>query len=128
MYGLRQAPGYFFEYFTERLVRQGLTPSKHDPCLFFSKTIIVIIYVDDILIYCKDEAEIDDFIKRMRSEDVTLHKEGTTDGYLLVDIQRDGTKITLTQSSLTKRIIKALGLDSKYSTSCDTPAETAPLP
>ena len=128
LYGLRQAPRYFFEYFTERLVRQGLTPSKHDPCLFFSKTIIVIIYVDDILIYCKDEAEIDDFIKRMRSEDVALHKEGTADGYLGVDIQRDGTKITLTQSGLTKRIIKALGLDSKYSTSCDTPAETAPLP
>jgi hypothetical protein len=128
LYGLRQAPRYFFEYFTERLVRQGLTPSKYDPCLFFSKTLIVIIYVDDILIYCKDEAEIDDFINRMRSEDVALHKEGTADGYLGVDIHREGTKITLTQSGLTKRIIKALGLDSKYSTSCDTPAEKAPLP
>jgi len=128
LYGLRQAPRYFFEYFTERLVRQGLTPSKYDPCLFFSKTLIVIIYVDDILIYCKDEAEIDDFITRMRSEDVALHKEGTADGYLGVDIQRDGTTITLTQSGLTKRIIKALGLDSKYSTSCNTPAEKAPLP
>jgi hypothetical protein len=40
----------------------------------------------------------------------------------------NGTKITLTQSGLTKRIIKALSLDSKYSTSCDTPAEKAPLP
>jgi hypothetical protein len=45
------------------------------------------IYVDNILIYCKDEAEIDDFIKRMRSEDVALHKEGTADGYLGVDMQ-----------------------------------------
>jgi hypothetical protein len=105
-----------------------LTPSKYNPCLFFSKTLIVIIYVDNILIYCKDEAEIDDFIKRMRSEDVALHKEGTANGYLGVNIQRDGTQITLTQSGLTKRILKALGLDSKYSTSCDTPAEKAPLP
>ena len=128
LYGLRQAPRYFFEYFTKRLVRQGLTPSKYDPCLFFSKTLIVIIYVDNILIYCKDEAEIDDFITRMRSEDVALHKEGTAEGYLGVDIHRDRTTIKLTQSGLTKRIIKALGLDSKYSTSCDTPAEKAPLP
>jgi hypothetical protein len=30
-----------------------------------------------------------------------------------VDIQRKGTQITLTQSGLTKRIIKALGLNSK---------------
>jgi hypothetical protein len=64
-----------------------LRPSKYDPCLFFSKTIIAIIYVDNILIYCKDKAEIDDFIKRMRLEDVALHKEGTAGEHLGVDIQ-----------------------------------------
>ncbi len=44
------------------------------------------------------------------------------------DIQRKGTQITLAQTGLTKRIIKALGLDSKWSISCDTPAEKTPLP
>jgi hypothetical protein len=33
----------------------------------------------------------------------------------------------LLQEGLTKRIITALGLDSKYSTPVDTPAETAAL-
>ncbi len=51
LYGLRQSPRYFYKYFTERLVKQGLTPSNFDPCLFLSSTLIVIIYVDDILIY-----------------------------------------------------------------------------
>ncbi len=51
LYGLRQLPQYFYKYFTERFVKQGLTPSIFDPCLFFSSTLIVIIYVDDILIY-----------------------------------------------------------------------------
>jgi hypothetical protein len=49
------------------------------------------------------------------------------EGYLGVDIQRDGNQITLLQEGLTKRIITALGLDSKYSTHIDTPAETAAL-
>jgi len=62
LYGLRQSPQYFFKYFTERLVRQGLTPSNFDPCLFMSTTMIVIIYADDILIYCKSEDEINDYI------------------------------------------------------------------
>ena len=48
-------------------------------------------------------------------------------GYLGVDIQRNGDKITLLQEGLTKRIIAALGLDSKYSTPVDTPAEAAAL-
>jgi hypothetical protein len=128
LYGLCQAPGYFFEYFTECLICLRLTPSKYDPCLFFSSTLIVIIYVNNILIYCKDKDEINDFIKQMQSLEVALHKEGMAEGYLGVNIQRKGTQITLTQTCLTKRIIKALALDSKWSTSCNTLAEKAPLP
>jgi hypothetical protein len=37
----------------------------------------MIIYVDDILIYGKDEKEIDNFIARIKTEDVALKKEGT---------------------------------------------------
>jgi hypothetical protein len=127
LYGLKQSPRYFFKYFTERLLKQGLTASKFDPCLFMSKTLIVIIYVDDILIYGKNDEEINDFIERMKQEDVALHREGTAEGYLGVDIQREGNSITLRQEGLTKRIISALGLDSKLSTSVATPAEKAAL-
>ena len=88
---------------------------------------IVIIYVDDILIYCKSEDEINDFIHRMKTEDVALNKEGSADGYLGVDIQCNGRQITFTQVGLTKKIIDALGLDSKHSTAVATPAEKAAL-
>jgi hypothetical protein len=127
LYGLKQAPHYFFKYFTERLIQQGLTPLEHDPCLFMSSTLIVIIYVDDILIYGKCNDEINNFIARMKSEDVALHLKGTAEGYLGVDIQQKGGKITLVQEGLTKRIIDALGLNSKYSTSVETPAESSAL-
>ncbi len=92
-----------------------------------NESLIIIIYVDDILIFGRTEVEIDSLIERLKNDDIALHKEGTAEGYLGVDIQRDGQNITLKQEGLTKRIIEALGLDSKYSTPVDTPAESAAL-
>ena len=88
---------------------------------------IVIIYVDDILIYCKSDDEINNFICQMKTEDVALNKEGSADGYLGIDIHCNGRQITFAQVGLTKRIIDALGLDSKHSTAVATPAEKAAL-
>ncbi len=91
--------------------------------------LIVIIYVDNILIYGRKgkESQIDDLIEGLKREEVALHKEGTAEGYLGVDIKRDGNQVTLHQKGLTQRVIEALGLNSKTSTPCDTPADTAAL-
>ena len=131
LYGLKQAPRYFFQYFTERLIKQGLQASYLDPCFFMSQNLIVIIYLDDILIYGKHDVEINSFIERMRNKDVALHRERAAEGYLGVDIQYQGEgpehTVTFKQEGLTKRIINALGLDSKTSTPVETPAEKAAL-
>jgi hypothetical protein len=66
-------------------------------------------------------------IENLKKDDISLHKEGTAEGYLSVDIQKEGNKIALLQERLTKRIISALGLDCKYSTPVNTPAENAAL-
>ncbi len=86
------------------------------------KTITVIIYFDDILIYGKTDNEISDFIALMKNKDVALHREGTAEGYFGVEIKSDRNKATFKQEGLTKRIISALGLDTKMSTPVDTPA------
>jgi hypothetical protein len=127
LYGLKQSSWYFFQYLTERLIKQGLTASALDPCLFISSNLIVVIYVDDILIYGRTAAEIDTLIDNLQKDDISLHKEGTAEGYLGVDISKEGGKIILRQEGLTKRIISALGLDSKFSTPVDTPAESKAL-
>ncbi len=87
----------------------------------------MVLYIDDILIYGISVKEIDKLIKNLKKDDISLHKEGTAEGYLGVDIQKEGDKITLLQEGLTKRIISALGLDCKYSTPADTMAENAAL-
>jgi hypothetical protein len=68
----------------------------------------VIIYVDDILIYGHNVKDIDKFIYQMKTEDVKLHKEGTAEGYLGVDIQRDGNIITFTQIASLNASLKLL--------------------
>jgi hypothetical protein len=77
----------FFEYLSNKLLKLGLSPSNYDPCLFMNKALIVIIYVNDILIYGCHEKDIDELIKKFKKEDVALHKEGTAEGYLGVDIK-----------------------------------------
>ena len=63
LYGLKQSPGYFFACITECLIKQGLTASKFDPCLFMSGSLIAIVYVGDILIYGQSDAKIDNLIE-----------------------------------------------------------------
>jgi hypothetical protein len=108
-------------------VKQGLIASNLDPCLFMSKTLIMIIYVDDILIYGRSTDGIDNLIKCLKKDDIALNKEGMAEGYLGVDIQQDRDKISLLQEGLTKRIITAHGLDSKYSTPMNTPPKMSAL-
>ena len=127
LYGLKQAPRHFFTYLSERLIKHGLNQSQYDPCLFMTSTMMVIVYVDDILIYAKDDKLIDSFIHSMQKDDICLRREGTAEGYLGIDIRSVNGQLHLTQSGLSQRILNALGL-SKHSNSCPTPADTAPLP
>jgi hypothetical protein len=130
VYGLKQAPKYFFEHLTKRMALCGLKQSNKDPCLFIGSKVIAVIYVDDILFYSKDASEIDKVINTLKDEHgVAIRKEGDAEGFLGVNIvKRDDSKLVLTQTGLTERIVKALGLCSSYSTAIGTPAETFPLP
>ena len=44
-------PQNFFNYLSDHLGAQGLLPSTLDTCLFVGKSIVVVVYVDDLLIY-----------------------------------------------------------------------------
>lgn len=130
VYGLRQAPRYFFEHLSHKLSLCGLKQSDNDPCLFIGKEVLAVIYVDDVLFYSKSTIAIDNIIDSLRDKhDIAIRKEGDADGFLGVNVARCAdNKLVLTQTGLTERIVKALGLCSSHSTSIGTPAETAPLP
>lgn len=132
LYGLCKSPRNFFQYFKSHLSDNGLDQSNHAPCLFIVRSMIVLIYVDDVLMFSKDTTNFDKLINSLKKGGVAIRKEGTAEGFLGVEVLHKSTlrgpKIKLLQTGLTKRIITALGLDSSASSALDTPAEVSPLP
>ena len=104
---MKQSPRYFFGYLSKKLETQGLTASQHDPCPFLGNRLLVIIYVDDILIYGRTQEEIDKLITNLKGDNLSLRKEGA-EGYLGLSVSHDGNKTTLSQPGLTitKRIVE----------------------
>ena len=98
--------------------------------LVYWRKVIAVIYIDDILFYARDDKEITKVITSLQNDHgVAIRREGDAEGFLGVSIERrHDSKLVLTQTGLTERIIKALGLCSSFSTAIGTPAETAPLP
>ena len=127
LYGLKQAPQYFFKHLTNCLELAGYKQSQFDPCLFHANGSIIIFYVDDLLIYGRTDNDINTIISSVNELGITLNREGTAEGFLSINIHREGNKTTLSQPGLTKRIIEELGLCSKNSTPTQVPAERSPL-
>ena len=128
LYGLKQSPRMFWKYLTAAMVKSGMQVSKLDPCLFVDDRVVCICYVDDILFWSKDVKYINDLAEKLRKQGLLLEQEDDAAGFLGVKLAKtDEGKLILTQTGLTDRVIEALGLDSKLSTSKWTPAEATPL-
>jgi Reverse transcriptase (RNA-dependent DNA polymerase) len=58
VYGLVQAGCTWFQHLQSRLVNHGFTQNKHDHCMFSNQQTVIIVYVNDCLIWGKDKDEI----------------------------------------------------------------------
>jgi hypothetical protein len=77
VYGLKQAPRYFFTHLSKKMELCGLKQSNKDPCLFIGKTVIAVVYVDDVLFYSKSNDEIDRIITSLRNDhNILIRREG----------------------------------------------------
>ena len=128
LYGLVQSPKNFFAHLKTTLLSEevGFKQSEYDPCLFFSGSVICLVYVDDCLFFSPSQKDIDLAIERIKAAGMDLSKEDNAAGFLGVNIEKnpDGT-VTLQQPGLIERIIKALGVDE--SNPKLTPCPTSPL-
>jgi hypothetical protein len=70
LYGLKQSPRMWNFRFREVLEKLGLVMSKYDSSIFYQlePIIIVIIYVDDGLVFARHEGDIDGVMNRLRQE------------------------------------------------------------
>ena len=60
LYGIRQSPCVFWQCLTKAMEAVGMQVSKLNPCLFVGDQVMVVAYVNDILFWATDEANINE--------------------------------------------------------------------
>ena len=112
IYGLSVAPRLWFQHLLKALKTEGLTQSKHDPCLLLRNDLIIICYVDDLGIQAPNQTIIDNLISSIESKGFELTREGTFSEYLGIKYNKDESGIiTMTQEGLIQKIIEATGME-----------------
>jgi hypothetical protein len=88
LYGCKQAARNWFKHLTNGLLQQGFTQSKTDSCLFLRNDCILVVYVDDCLIFSQSDTIINDLIKEL-SETFLLQDEGDVSAFLRVKTSKE---------------------------------------
>ncbi len=124
LYGCKQAARNWFKHLTNGLLNQGFTQSKTDCCLFLRHDCILVVYVDDCLIFARSDDTISSLIQSLSST-FLLQDEGDVSAFLGVQIAKNPlTKtITLTQPGLIQQIINDVGI-TKFAKGKDTPVDS----
>jgi hypothetical protein len=115
MYGLHQAGNNWFDALHSALINLGFCQSSHDPCLFIHKDCLLLVYVDDCLLFGKMDDILDSIVTSLQ-KDFVLTSQGSVSAYLGIDIRRtsDGF-LELVQPGLINKIITACGLQDQSS-------------
>jgi len=116
MYGLQQAGHNWYNSLTDHLLTAGFQQSNVDKCLVIQDDCIIVIYVDDCLLFRKSDDVLDKMILSLRQ----IFKITTTanlETYLGLEISQNGNgTITLRQPGLIDKVIKICGLESESNT------------
>ncbi|KAI2509754.1 hypothetical protein MHU86_4607 [Fragilaria crotonensis] len=94
------------------LLLQGLKQSATDSCLLYSKTIMIVLYVDDLGIAYSNKKDLDKLFQDLTDLGLEFTREGTFTDFLGIKFVKDevANTVTLTQKGLIQKIIKATGL------------------
>ena len=113
LYSLKQSGHNWFEKQSSTLGNLLINPSKVDPCVFIGDDIIVLVYVDNCLIFSRDKDKINQLINKLKNKDkLDLTDEGGVDKYLGVEIEwnKEDKSITFKQTFLIQRAIELVPL------------------
>ncbi len=112
LYGLSIAPRLWYQHIREALLLQGLKQSATDSCLLYSKTIMIVLYVDDLGIAYSNKKDLEKLFQDLTDLGLEFTREGTFTDFLGIKFVKDevNNTVTLTQKGLIQKIIKATGL------------------
>ena len=123
LYGTIEAARLWYDNMKGRLVADGFVPNPYDPCVF-NKTnraglqITVVLYVDDMMVTCEDERELDKFAAYLRKcyGEITEHRGTVLDFLGMTFDFREHGKVRVTMKRLVDEIIAGCGVISERRT------------
>lgn len=120
LYGLKQSPRQWYLRFDTFMLRVGYTRCDHDHCAYFRVLddglfVLLMLYVDDMLIACRDMSRITE-LKVELSREFDMKDLGAAQKILGMEIRRDRKvgKLWLSQKNYISHVIEKFGmLDAK---------------
>ena len=114
LYGLKQAPRAWYLKFSTYIQQMGFIRCPYDQSLFYrtqgSDILLLLIYVDDILLTGSSSLQITKFIAHLSA---VFHMKdlGDIHYFLGLQIARDVSSITITQTRYLLSLLQKFGLD-----------------
>jgi hypothetical protein len=112
LYGEQRAANLWYNKIRKSLVEElGFKCSDYDPCLFIRKDCILCLYVDDAILYARDDKTLTDVLAAIDKAGYAFDRDEDFSSYLgvQVDHHSDGSK-TLSQSGLAGQLLDMMGM------------------
>ncbi|XP_019435951.1 PREDICTED: uncharacterized protein LOC109342419, partial [Lupinus angustifolius] len=116
LYGLKQSSRQWYRRFDTFMLENGYCRSEHDSCVYYKKLanksfIYLLLYVDDMLIACKNMSEIKS-LKAQLSSEFEMKDLGAGRKILGMEIQRDRKEGTLflSQKKYIEKVLERFGM------------------
>ena len=113
IYGQKQARRVWNKNLDEVTKVVGSTPSDYDPCLCYKRNVVMLIYIDDCLVFSPEPKLIDKTVSDLRNsrKNFEIDDQGNVSDFLGIEVThiKDGS-IKLTQPHLMDTILKDLDL------------------
>jgi hypothetical protein len=107
LYGLKQAGRVWNKHLDAGLMKIGFQPSVIDPCIYYKRNVVFLLYVDDGIFLSPSKKAIDQCIQELKDADFDIEDQGDICDYLGVQVHKDKKgRIHLTQPQLIKSIIQ----------------------
>ena len=126
LYGQADAPRLWYEKFRNGLLEHGFVMIKVDTCLFMSKTVICVVYVDYCLFWESSQYDIDNVMKSFKEDGPSYNwehsKEELVSEFLGIDINTlDNGGFQFCQNGFICKVLEATGM--KHSNWLPTPTK-----
>ena len=117
LYGLKQSPRQWYKRFDTYMLKIGYTRCLYDCCVYYhvfedGEFILLLLYVDDMLIACREMSKIQELKKKLGAE-FDMKDLGAAQKILGIEIKRDRSegKIWLSQEKYIMKVLERFNMD-----------------